>query len=299
MPQRSRFVDARALGRARLLGLMAQRLVDGYLAGHHRSPRPGEGAELLQFRAYEPGDDLRRVDWRAYARSDRFFVRESEVERDIVIRFVLDATASMAVAEAGTEGSKLDAARSVVATLAMLADRQGDRVHLHVVGEGAGSGTPRGGARGLSGLYSQLESVEAVGEWGHRGLATSGFPPRRRRDLVVLVSDLFQKGQEIEEDLGRLAAVGHDVIVVQLLHRSEHDFVVPAEAVFRDAESGRRVAVATAGLRSEYLARRDAELEHWRQLCARRGHAYRLVMTDQELSEWLPLLLRSRRASGR
>jgi uncharacterized protein (DUF58 family) len=277
---------------------MAQRLVDGYLAGHHRSPRPGEGAELLQFRAYEPGDDLRRVDWRAYARSDRFFVRESEVERDIVVRFVLDATSSMSVADAGSEGSKLDAARSVVATLAMLADRQGDRVHLHVVGEGAGSGTPRGGGRGLSGLFSQLESVEAVGQWGDRGLARAGFPSRRRRDLVILVGDLFQHGQEIEEDLGRLAAVGHDLIVVQLLHRSEHDFVVPPEAVFREVESGRRMAVATAGLRAEYLARRDSELEHWRRLCGRRGHTYRLVLTDQGLSEWLPLLLRSRRASA-
>ena len=295
MSKRSRFVDARALGQMRPLGLMARRLVDGYLAGHHRSPRPGEGAELLQFRSYEPGDDLRRVDWRAYARSDRFFVRESEVERDIVVRFVVDATASMGVAEA--TGSKLDAARAIAATMAMLADRQGDRVLLHVVGDGSGQGTATGGGRGLSSFFSQLELAEAAGCWGDRGLAKAGMPPRRRRDLVVFVSDLFEQADEIERDLSRLAAVGHDVLVLQLLHRSEFGFLVPEEAVFRDAESGRRLAVATPGLRTEYLARRDAELESWRRRCDRWGFSYRLVMTDEGIGEWLPHLLRCRRST--
>ncbi len=281
-------------------------MVDGYLAGHHGSPQPGEGVELLQFRAYEPGDDLRRVDWRAYARSDRFFVRESEVERDIVVRFVLDATASMGVAEFASggqrgdaaAGTKLDAARGIVATLGVLADRQGDRVALHVIGDGARGGRA---ARlgGLSMVFSQLESITAGGRWGDRGLARAGLPPRRRRDLVVVVSDLYQEADEIETDLGRLAAVGHDVVVLHLLHRSEYEFLLPEEGVFRDAETGELRVVSTSGLRAEYLARRDTELAAWQRLCQRRGFTYQRVLSDESMVDWLPRLLQRRRTPSR
>lgn len=291
-PPLSPFVDARALGRVRNLALAARRVVDGYLAGHHRSPRSGGGVEFDQFRSYGPGDDLRRVDWRVYARSDRFFVRESEVERDIVVRFVLDATASMSVADG--EGTKLDAARGLVATLAVLADRQGDRVALHTVGEGRGAGTLEGG-RGPGPLIHRLERLEARGRWPARGLAELGFPLTRRRALVVVVTDGFQEGDEIERDLERLVTAGHDVLLFHLLTRDEIEFPWREDRVFRDLETGETVAAAGTDVRRVYLAARDAALAEWRRFTAARDVEYRLTPTDEPLDEVLSTTLLRRR----
>lgn len=290
----SPLVDARALGRVRNLALAARTVVDGYLAGHHPSPRSGGGVEFDQFRSYEPGDDLRRVDWRVYARSDRFYVRESEVERDIVVRFVLDATRSMAVPDG--EGTKLDAARAIVATLAMLADRQGDRPALHVVGTGRGAGTAEGG-RGPGPLIHRLETLVPEGAWPARGLGTAGFPVTGRRALVVFVSDLFQEEDEIERDLRALAAAGHDVLLFHLLTREELEFPWRDDRVFEDLETGRTVSAAGPGLREEYLARRDEELARWRRFAAGRRIHYRRTVTDEPLVDLLAdTLLRRRRS---
>ena len=294
-PPISPFVDARALGRIRNLALAARTVVDGYLAGHHPSPRSGGGVEFDQFRSYEPGDDLRRVDWRVFARSDRFYVRESEVERDIVVRFVLDATRSMAVPDG--DGTKLDAARSLVATLAVLADRQGDRPSLHVVGGSGGAATVEGG-RGPGPLIHRLETLEPAGEWPDHGLgASSGFPVTGRRALVVVVSDLFQEEDEIERDLRAVAAAGHDVLLFHLLTREELEFPWSENRVFEDLETGRTLAATGSDLRGAYLARRDEELARWRRFAAGRRIHYRLTVTDEPLADLLrDTLLRRARA---
>ena len=130
----SRLLEPATLAGIKDLRLIARTLVEGYLTGLHLDPRPAAGVEFSQYRSYEPGDDLRRVDWRAYARSDRFLVRESEVERDVNVRFLLDASASMAHRDGPL--TKFDYARMLVASLAYLVDRQGDRITFHAARDG-------------------------------------------------------------------------------------------------------------------------------------------------------------------
>ena len=144
------------------LRLVASTVVEGFLAGEHRDVRPGPGVEFQQYRSYQPGDDPRRLDWKLYARSGRFYTREAEVERDVTLRLVVDASGSMAYAEEGI--SKLDLARYLAAALAFLADRQGDRVALHLLTDGLVLETPaslRGSA--LPRILHQLEQVGAAG----------------------------------------------------------------------------------------------------------------------------------------
>ena len=127
----SRFLAPASLAALDDLELLARTVVEGFLSGQHLLPQAGFGIEFSQYRSYNPGDDLRRIDWKAFGRSDRFYVREAEVERDVTVRFVLDATGSMAHEESGL--SKIDYGRMLVAALAYLASRQGDRLRLHLV----------------------------------------------------------------------------------------------------------------------------------------------------------------------
>src|SRR5688500_4886322 len=131
----SPLLDPAVLAQVKDLRLVARTLVDGAVTGLHRQPRAGIGVELEQFRGYQPGADPRRIDWRAHARSDRLIVRESPVERDVTVRLVVDATASMASEDAGAPLDKLGYARMLAAALAFLALRQGDAVALHLVGD--------------------------------------------------------------------------------------------------------------------------------------------------------------------
>ncbi|HEV8629161.1 MAG TPA: DUF58 domain-containing protein, partial [Thermoanaerobaculia bacterium] len=169
----SPLLDPHVLARVKDLRLVARTLVDGAVTGLHRQPRAGIGVELEQFRTYEPGDDPRRIDWRAHARSDRLFVRESPVERDVTVRLVVDATASMAHADGGL--SKLDYARMLAAALAFLALRQGDAVALHLVNDRMVSDRhgssetvdlpPLRRRRALERLLFHLEGATARGRW--------------------------------------------------------------------------------------------------------------------------------------
>src|SRR5215207_9215324 len=135
---RSSVVDPRLLAATQGLTLTAQRLVTGAVAGLHASRRPGQAREFSQYRAYQPGDDPRQIDWKLFARSDRYFLRESEVDARVAISLVLDATESMQHAgEIPALPRKFDRARALTAALALLAEGQNDDVSLHIAGDGA------------------------------------------------------------------------------------------------------------------------------------------------------------------
>ncbi len=277
---RSRLLEPSALAAIKDLRLVARLIVEGFLAGEHLDRRPGAGIEFSQYRSYEPGDDLRSVDWRVYARSDRYFVRESEVERDITVRLVLDATASMAHADATL--SKLDYSRFLMAALAYLADHQGDRISFHAVQDGTSVDLPaQHGRRSLRRVLHRLETVEPSGRWpsweelGHR------IANPRERELIVVVSDLFESTAEIEHALRNLRALGHDVLVLHLMARNELEFAFHGDLAFEDLESGEIVRGNADLMRADYLARLAAELERWRLELLEAGVTYELVAIDR------------------
>jgi uncharacterized protein (DUF58 family) len=292
-PTSSRFIDPVVLAGLRNLQLVAKIVVDGFLLGVHPSRRSGAGVEFSQHRSYQVGDDLRRVDWKMYARSDRFYVRESDIERSVTVRLILDATASMAHQDGPL--SKFDYARFLAASLGYLADRQGDLLGFHAVHDAQVTGLPsRQRQHQLSGLFTTLETLTPSGVWpGPRALEPA-LASGRGREIVVLVSDLHERGDEIRAMLSKLRALRHEVLVLHLLGRNELDFPYEGDLTFEDLETGALVHGNAQALRRTYLDNLRHELDGVRQELYGRGIAYELLPLDRPLDFALKGFLRRR-----
>src|SRR5262245_30323584 len=291
----SALLDPAVLARVKDLRLVARTLVDGAVAGLHRQPRAGVGVELEQFRAYQPWDDPRRIDWRAHARSHRLFVLESPVERDVTMRLIVDATASMAHAQEGASPSKLAYARMLAASLAFLALRQGDAVALHVVGRSAVDLPPLRRRRALERLLFHLEGMEAGGSWPSWQRLGPRLLRPRRREVVVLVSDLWEAEAEIAAALAGLRAVRHEVVLIHLVARDELEFGWRGDLLFEDLETGAVVAGDAAALRGPYLDRLAAWPAGWERRAAELGVTHHRAALDRPLELVLRDVLTRRR----
>jgi uncharacterized protein (DUF58 family) len=309
----SRFLDPATLAEIRDLRLVARTLVEGFLVGGHASARPSPGFEFRQYRAYEPGDDPRQVDWKIYGRSDRLVVRESQSERDLTVRFVLDATASMGLpataspaAIGGGGGLRVfDTARFLVAALAYLVELQGDRLRLDVVRDGQRTAVPLGSGGGraeLLALFHALESLDPTGTWPADPRSDGA---RREREMVVVVSDLHCESDlasavtdPLLEAIRRPRAAGREVLVFQLASRLELSFPFEGDVLFEDVETGWRTAGNAARMKAptlEALARRRAEIRR-RVLAA--GAVHELLAADEPLDRALRDFLRRRERFG-
>lgn len=235
------------------LSLRARRPATSSGIGQHHSRARGEGLEFSQYRAYEPGDDLRRVDWKLFARSDRYFVREAERDTPLTVWLLLDATASMGQTDAARPAwSRLDAARALAAACIALAQRQADRFGLALVTREGLDLVPAGtGPRQRDRCHLALQGLEAVGRWPSETRLRPLWERTRRGDLVLMLSDLF-------DDLAvtlleRLAAAGRDVSSIQILTAEERDFPFKGGHRFRDPESGSELLTDAAAAREAYL----------------------------------------------
>jgi len=288
-----RFVDLRALAALRDLELAARTVVDGFMLGAHVSHRSGAGLEFSQFRSYQPGDDLRRVDWKLYARSDRFFIRESEAETSLTLRLVLDATASMAHAEPG--GTTFDYARFLAASLALLAERQGDAVGLCALNDGAMTVVrPARHHQHFHRLLHQLERLEPRGAWPAWREVEAAVSADTNRGVVVILSDLHQRGDEIRRAAQRLRAARHDVLVLHLVGRAELEFPWQGATIFEEAETGRRIELDAGEARPRYLAGVAAAHRALERDLEAEGIGYARILTDEPLDAALRRFLTSR-----
>ena len=216
------------------LELAARRVLDGLGAGRHRSPSLGPASEFHDHRAYQPGDDLRQVDWRLAARTDHLLVRRQREDRELPLVLVVDSSASMAWGEP----AKLDTARLLAAVLGLMACDQGDRVRVFAGAGNSLSASPAwAGLAGAGPLCAHLSSLTGQGAGDAAALLTAVGARLERRALVVLCADLLQSPGEIAQAAGRLTARGHEVVVIQVLHADE--LALPADwgaCVLRDPE---------------------------------------------------------------
>jgi uncharacterized protein (DUF58 family) len=288
-----RFVDPRTLASLGDLELAARLVVDGFMIGAHRSRKPGAGLEFSQFRSYQPGDDLRRVDWKLFGRSDRYFVRESESETSLTVRLVLDASASMAQAEDGL--SKFDYARYLAAALAVLARRQGDAVGLYALADAHLILLPASReSQHLHRLLHALEGLEPGGVWPAWPSVERALLAGAGRGITVIVTDLHERRDEIRDTARRLAALQHDVLVCHLIGRAEYELAFPGTVTFEELETGRRVDVDADAARGAYRAALDAELEGLRVELEDRRISYGRFFLDQPLDGPLRAFLTGR-----
>ena len=249
--------------------------------GVHPSRLPGPGLEFSQYRSYQPGDDPRRVDWKLYARSDRYFVREAEIETSVTLRLLVDASESMVQEDSGL--SKFDYARCTAAALALLAHRQGDAVGVWALRDGAIHTTPpRRHHHHLNHILHNLETLEPGGTWPPWGRLESLFATGGR-GLVVILSDLHERNREITTVAAKLAAQRQDVLVFHLVGYVELHGAWRGLLTFEELETGRRVEVDADAARPTYLAALEREHQRLKQTLEERGVTYARFTLDQPL----------------
>ena len=254
----ARFVDPKVLARLNSLELVARSVVDGFINGLHRAPHLGFSLDFAEHRGYEPGDDLRRVDWRLFARTDRFYVKQFEADSNANLVVLLDVSASMRFGHAGL--SKIDYGRYLAASLLYFSHQQRDRVGLVTFDREVVAYVPPS-ARHLEFALFALDRVDAGREGQLAAPLLTATERLRRRGIVVVISDLYEEPDRVAAAIRPLRFRGHDVIVFHLLDPSERDFPFDEASSWEDLESGERVMVVPEALRAEYqdLVRRHVE----------------------------------------
>jgi len=289
------FIDLRALARVKDLALVARAVATGFLQGLHESELRGVGIEFSQYRSYEPGDAPSRIDWKLFARSDRYFVREAERESDISLWLVLDASDSMALCSEGGVWSKFEYGRHLVATLAYLAIQQGDQVGLLLVnGSESQVLPPLGGMRQWYRLVNVLEQAATSGTVASSAELMRDLVQLRQSGLIVWVTDLYQYRTEIESAVKTLVTSRNEVAVLQLENTDEIRFPFQGAVRFEDLETGEQVVANAAKLRKTYLAARADWQRAWELALGRSRISVDRINVDEPLDESLMVYLRRR-----
>ena len=297
-PGAGSFIEPAALMRIKNLELRAKIVVDGFLSGLHKSPFHGFSVEFTEYRQYTPGDDLRYLDWRLLARSDRYYLKRFEDETNLRCYLLVDLSRSMGFGSLSYD--KAEYAKTVAATLAYFLSHQRDAVGLVTFDAAIRDFLPARFRPGhLHRLMMSLERAPA-------GAATDLVSPleqiaktARKRGLVVLLSDMLAPVQELEKRLGYLRSQGHEVVILRILDPAEIEFPYGEEAMFYDLESGRELYVDPRAVRQQYQQRFSQHALGLKTVCSRLGIDQYDLPTDRPLDMALFDLLSGRMRRGR
>jgi len=277
-----------ALGR---IEIVARWIVDGFMTGLHRSPRKGFSVEFAEYRAYQPGDDPRYVDWKIAARSDRWVVRQYEEETNLRSTIVLDVSKSMDWSGARMGGpresgaadrlTKLAYAERLTAALCLLLLRQRDAVGLVRFDERVRSAIP---PRARTGQWRRVVSALEEPGAGRASSAPDALHQAarliNRRGMIVLISDLLMDVPDVERAMRALRAAGHDITVLHVMDPAERDLPSTGEALFIDPESELTVPASIGDVRAAYKKTVDEVIGEWRAMFGSLGIGYEIVSTD-------------------
>lgn len=275
------------------LALIGRVIVEGYLSGLNHSRRVGPGMEFSQYRGYEPGDDLRLLDWKMLARSGRYYIKQSEVETNIAVKFILDASKSMLHEEEGL--SKMDLVRVMVASIAYLAQDQGDAVGLFALND-----------KKLHSLYSRVQkqhynrllleliNIRNEGQWPQDPKASEKLHDRSHKELIFFLTDMYEHDQELTTLIRRLKTPRNEVVVLHVMGKSELEFDYKGTVTFQDLETGTRLKVDAKQARKQYMEALDKMMAGIREDMLTSGISYHMFRMDQPLGEALQVFLKNR-----
>lgn len=254
------YLNQKVLERLSTLQLHARLPMIGNVSGKHRSPIRGSSLEFAEYRKYVPGDDTRRLDWRAYARNDRYYIKEFEADTNLRMCLVVDTSGSMDFAHNGM--SKLDYARRVAGTLAYIAALQGDAVGLYCAGkEFHIEIPPKRSAAHLSAVLDELGTIEASGETGLADVLHETAERVPQRALIVVVSDLFIEPGVVRNCFEHLRFRKHDVAVFHLMEQNELEFEFDRPMRFVDMEGGEPILADPTVIGAQYRRAMEMYLE--------------------------------------
>ena len=280
------FLDAQVLSRLAGIPLFARRPMQGNVSGRHASPHRGSSVEFAEYRKYVPGDDLRRLDWRAYGRSDRFYVKEFEADTNLRCCFVLDTSGSMNFGSTGV--TKIEYARRIAGTLGYLASQQGDAVGLACVADGiVQSLPPKRNAAHLRLVLDLLENAKPKGETQLATVLHELAETIRQRALIVILSDLFIEPELLRSCFQHLRFRHHDAAVFHLLDPLELNFQFRRPMRFLDMEGGPAIFAEPNDIADRYDKALQQYLAQLRQVVLESAIDYQRISIDENYEQAL------------
>lgn len=287
------FLDPAVLSRLAGLPLDARIPMLGSVSGRHRSPIRGSSLEFAEYRKYVPGDDTRRLDWRAWGRSDRFYIKEFEADTNLRLCFVVDTSGSMNFGN--EDGSKLDYARRLAGTLAYIAARQGDAVGLYCAGTDFHKEIPpKRNVAHLRNILDELGRAEATGQTGLADALHDVAERVQQRAMVIVISDLFVQPSELKDSFQHLRYRKHDVSVFHLLEERELLFEFDRPMRMLDMEGGSPMLVDPSVIAPQYRKAVAQYLEDLKALIRDAEIDYHRISIDQDYGEVLAKFLLAR-----
>ena len=298
MPDSKRFLHPETIGRITRLDLRARHIVEGFLSGIHRSPFFGQSVEFLQHREYAPGDDLRHVDWKVWARQDRYYVKQFEEDTNLRATLLVDVSGSMQYGSGKL--NKYEYGCTIAACLGYLLLRQQDAVGCMAFDESIRVKVPQRTKRShLSSIVRALDASHPQEQTDIAPILRAAAEAYPRRGLMVLVSDLLVDRDGLFKGLRLLKHFGHDVIVFHVMDDEELDFPFGGPVRFDNLELEEHLTCNPRALREGYLEAVSAYLDEVRRGCARDGVDYTLLRTSDPLEGALATFLTNRQHTQR
>ncbi|OQX89000.1 DUF58 domain-containing protein [candidate division KSB1 bacterium 4484_87] len=261
-----KYLNPEVVSRLKNMQLRARLIVEGFISGLHRSPYHGFSVEFSDYRPYMPGDEIRHIDWKAYGKTDRFYIKQFEEETNLKAYILLDISASMAYAS--DKISKLEYASYLAAALSYLMIEQRDAVGLISFDEKIQHYlAPRSVRSYLTQILSVLENIKSTQKTNIAATLHTMAERINRRGLIILLSDLLDEPEQVLSGLKHFRHRGHEVIVFQILDPREVDFDFKRRALFRDLETGDKMSTQPWHIRAEYQRLMRDFVQHYRREC--------------------------------
>ena len=296
-PSPPHLLDPTVIQRAEMLGLNARQIVEGTMAGAHKSPLRGMAVEFAQHREYAPGDDLRHLDYKVLGRTDRYYVKQYEQETNFVAHLLLDGSESMRYGSGDL--TKFEYARQMAATLAYLILLQRDAVAVSIFDTAARQRQPRTDNMGrMQDILLTLAAFDPIEQTDIARMLHDLAAELKRKGIVILISDLLDDEERILKGIQHLLFGGHEVLVFHVMDRAEIELPFAGPVEFIGLESGPRVTTEPASLRKSYCAEVQAFRDRMRVACERNRCHYVFVNTSQPWGEVLSAYLASRQHTG-
>jgi len=281
-PRDRPFLDPAVVARLGTLELKARTIVEGFLSGLHRSPFKGFSVEFAEYRQYIPGDDLSTIDWKVFARSDRYYVKKFEEETNLDAHLMLDVSGSMGYGS--TAMTKFEYGACLAAALAYLMNRQRDAVGLTAFDDKIVEMLPTGSRSGhLRNILLTLDRLKLGRETNVSKPLQQIVDSFSKRGLVVLISDLFDDADAVIRALKHFQHRGNDVIVFQVLDPDEIDFPFERPTTFEDLETSEEILAVPGAVRDHYVKQMSTLIERYRRELGAAGIDYQLLSTKRPL----------------
>lgn len=294
----SRYLDPKVLASIASMEIRARSVVEGFVQGLHKSPFKGFNVEFAEYRSYVPGDPIKDIDWKVYARTDKYYIKEHEEETNLSGYLIIDTSGSMGF-KGDTPLSKLDYSATLAASLAFLILKQQDSVGLVTFADGVRKIIrPKSGLGHLKSLCTELEGTEPGGVTDIGETLDRVAETMRKRGLLIIFSDLMDSAETIIAKARQLRTRRHEVLVFHILDRQELTFPFEDTILFRDLEDKSEIVADAFSLRREYLHRVQQMVTTYQSALRRSGIDYLLADTSRPIETSLRSFFTRRQGRG-